>query len=114
MLRAYITGTTSILERVAPISRMLQAAASSDPEVAAMWSYDVDPRYVVHQNAAETLAGKPGVRVDMPIEEMTDLLYSLLSPELYLLLVHGRGWTRDRWERWVGNTLCSQLCAGQL
>jgi AcrR family transcriptional regulator len=113
MLRAYVTGTAAILERVAPIGRMLQAAASSDPEVATMWSYDIDPRYVVHTHAAETLVGKAGARGDVPVEEAADLLYGILSPELYLLFVHERGWARDRWERWADHTLVTQLCSAR-
>ncbi|MEV1177126.1 helix-turn-helix domain-containing protein [Nonomuraea sp. NPDC049784] len=111
MLRAYVAGTTSILERVAPIGRVLDAAVASDPEVAALWPHDVDPRFIVHQNAAEALAAKPGARVDVPVGEMADLLYGLLSPELYLLFVQERGWPRERWERWAGETLCAQLCS---
>ncbi|MGW6496083.1 TetR/AcrR family transcriptional regulator [Nonomuraea angiospora] len=111
MLRAYVEGATSILERVAPIGRVLEAAAASDPEVAALWSHEVDPRYVVQQGAAKALVGKPGARAEVSVEEAADLLYGLLSPELYLLFVRERGWTRERWERWVGETLRAQLCS---
>ncbi|GLW96868.1 TetR/AcrR family transcriptional regulator [Microtetraspora sp. NBRC 16547] len=111
MLRAYVAGTTSVLERVAPISKVLAGAVASDPEVAALWAHDVDPRYVVQQGAAKALAGKPGVRAEVPMEEAADLLYGLLSPELYLLFVRERGWTRERWERWAGETLRVQLCS---
>jgi hypothetical protein len=38
------------------------------------------------------------------------VLFGLLSPELYLLLVRDRGWAPDRWERWVYDTLHAQLC----
>ncbi|MGW4959387.1 TetR/AcrR family transcriptional regulator [Nonomuraea sp. NPDC004186] len=110
MLRAYVAGTTSVLERVAPIGRVLEAAVASDPEVAALWPHDVDPRHVVQQGAARALAGKPGARAEVSVEEAADLLYGLLSPELYLLFVHERGWTRERWEQWVGETLRAQLC----
>ncbi|MHA5053519.1 TetR/AcrR family transcriptional regulator [Streptomyces sp. SD15] len=111
MLRAYVAGTTSILQRVAPIIKVLEAAAASDPEVAALWPQDVDPRYVVQQGAANALAGKPGARPEVSVEEVADLLYGLLSPELYLLFVHERGWSRERWERWTGETLRTQLCS---
>ncbi|MGV9374825.1 TetR/AcrR family transcriptional regulator [Nonomuraea sp. NPDC003707] len=110
MLRAYVAGTTAVLERVAPIGRVLEAAVASDPEVAALWPHDVDPRHVVQQGAARALAGKPGARAEVSVEEAADLLYGLLSPELYLLFVHERGWTRERWEQWVGETLRAQLC----
>ncbi|MFG3437037.1 TetR/AcrR family transcriptional regulator [Nonomuraea sp. NPDC047897] len=111
MVRAYVAGTTSVLERVAPIGKVLEAAVASDPEVAALWPHDVDPRYVVHRRAAETLAGKPGARAETPVEEAADLLYGLLSPELYLLFVRERGWSRERWERWAGETLGARLCS---
>ncbi|MEU7004071.1 helix-turn-helix domain-containing protein [Nonomuraea sp. NPDC046570] len=111
MLRAYVTGTTSVLERVAPIGKVLDGACASDPEVAALWPHDVDPRYVVQQGAAKALVGKPDARAEISAEEATDLLYGLLSPELYLLFVHERGWSRERWERWVYQTLRSQLCS---
>jgi hypothetical protein len=45
-------------------------------------------------------------------EEAADLLYGLLSPKLYLQLVRERGWSPDRWERWVLEILRSQLCSG--
>ncbi|MFJ2032259.1 TetR/AcrR family transcriptional regulator [Streptosporangium sp. NPDC087985] len=112
MLRAYVAGTTSTMERFAPIGRMVEAAAASDPEVAGLWPQDVNPRYIVHQGAAKALAGKPDARAEVSAEEAADLLYGLLSPELYLLFVRERGWTRERWERWVGETLRAQLCSG--
>ncbi|MEU4328542.1 TetR/AcrR family transcriptional regulator [Nonomuraea dietziae] len=112
MVRAYVAGTTSVLERVAPIGRVLEAAVASDPEVAALWPHDVDPRYVVQQGAAKALVAKPGARAELSAEEAADLLYGVLSPELYLLFVHERGWPRERWERWAEQTLRAQLCSG--
>ena len=110
MLRSYVAGATSVLERVAPIGKVVEAAVAGDPEIADLWPRDVDPRYVVQQEAAKALAGKPGARAEVPVEEAADLLYGLLSPELYLLLVRERGWQRERWEQWVTRTLSIQLC----
>ncbi|MEU4443196.1 helix-turn-helix domain-containing protein [Actinosynnema sp. NPDC050801] len=110
VLRAYVAGTTSVLARVAPIGKVLEAAAASDPEVAALWSHDVDPRLVVQRNVAEVLVGKPGAKDGVSADEAADVLYGLLSPELYLLFAQ-RGWPRERWESWVGETLRAQLCA---
>ncbi|MFE7793475.1 hypothetical protein [Streptomyces sp. NPDC057460] len=92
-------GTTSVLEAVAPISKVLAAAAASGPEVAALWPHDVDPGHVVQQGAANALVSKPGVRPEVSVEEAADLLYGLLSPELYLLFANERGRPGERWER---------------
>ncbi|MEO3875842.1 TetR/AcrR family transcriptional regulator [Nonomuraea sp. B12E4] len=111
MVRAYVAGTTAVLERVAPIIKTVEAAVASDPEVAALWPHGVDLRYVVKQGAAKALVGKPGARPGLAEEEAADLLYGLLSPELYLLFVRERGWSRERWQEWATRTLTAQLCS---
>jgi AcrR family transcriptional regulator len=110
MLRAYIAGTSAVLDRIGPITKVVGAAVAGDPEVAALWPRDVDPRYVVQRAAAEVLVTKPGARPGLSVEEAADVLYGLLSPELYLLFVRERGWSRERWATWVGETLRGQLC----
>lgn len=111
MLAAYVAGTGAILARIGPITRVVEAAIASDPEVAALWPRDVDPRYVVHRAAAEALGGTPGVRAGLAVEEVADVLYGLLSPELYALFVYTRGWSHQRWEHWAAHTLRTQLCS---
>jgi hypothetical protein len=54
---------------------------------------------------------KPGAREDVPPDHAADVLYAILSPELYLVLVRDRAWTPDQWEQWAYATLRSQLCA---
>jgi hypothetical protein len=44
---------------------------------------------------------KTGVRADLSVEYAADMLYGMLSPELYLLFVRDRGWTPQHWEQWV-------------
>jgi AcrR family transcriptional regulator len=110
MVRAHAAGTTAVLARVAPILKVLEAAAASDPEVSDLWPRDVDPRFAVQERAAAALVTKPGARAGITAEEAADLLYGLLSPELYLLFVQERGWSRERWEEWVTRTLSAQLC----
>lgn len=110
-LRAYIAGTRHILERVAPIMQVLAAATASDPEVAALWPHGDDPRYQVHATAAKSLTGKAGARDGVSAEHAADVLFAVLSPELYRLLVRDRGWSPEQWERWAHETLRPQLCA---
>ncbi|MDA2806724.1 TetR/AcrR family transcriptional regulator [Nocardiopsis suaedae] len=110
-LRAHVRGAGRILGRVAPIVPLVSAAAATDPEIAVQWPQDPGPRYTVMRAAAEVLAGKPGVRPGLGVEEAADLLYGLLSPELYLVFVRDRGWPPERWEEWARTTLTSQLCA---
>jgi AcrR family transcriptional regulator len=96
-LRAHISGTREILERVAAITGVWTTALATDPELATMWAQDEDPRLVVHATA----------------EYAADLLFGLLSPELFLVLVRDRGWSPETWEQWAGQTLRAQLCVSR-
>ncbi|MEV0593277.1 TetR/AcrR family transcriptional regulator [Nonomuraea cavernae] len=110
-LRIHVHGTVMILKRVAPIIEMLRAAALADPGIAELFDQDTDPRFTVHARAAQSLATKPGIREGVTAEHAADLLFGLLSPELYLLFVRDRGWSLDQWESWAHHTLRSQLCS---
>ncbi|GAB2643424.1 TetR/AcrR family transcriptional regulator [Kribbella swartbergensis] len=110
LLTAYVPGSSAVLARVSPIMRVLEAAVANDPEVATLWPQDEDLRYVVQRAAADALVGKPGARDGLTTEEAADILYGILSPELYLLFVRDRGWSHDRWVQWSGETLRTQLC----
>jgi AcrR family transcriptional regulator len=110
-LRVHVAGTRTILERVAPITKVVATAAAMDPEIATLWHYEEDPRYVVHAAAAESLMGKPGAAENVSAESAADILFGLLSPELYLLFVRDRGWPPDRWEQWAYEILRAQLCS---
>jgi AcrR family transcriptional regulator len=109
-LRAHISGTREILERVAAITGVWTTALATDPEIATMWGQGEDPRLVVHATATKALMAKPGAREDVTAEHAADLLFGLLSPELYLVLVRDRGWSPETWEQWADHTLHAQLC----
>ncbi|MEV0800915.1 helix-turn-helix domain-containing protein [Kribbella sp. NPDC050281] len=111
MLAEYVPGSSAVLARVAPIMRVLESAVANDPEVSALWPPDEDLRYVVQRAAAEALVTKSGRRRGLTVDEAADLLYGILSPELYLLFVRDRGWSHDRWVEWATQTLRTQLCA---
>jgi AcrR family transcriptional regulator len=109
-LRRLVRGTGQVIARVAPIIEVLRTAAAIDPEIAGLWPQDIDMRFTVQAAAAKALMAKPGARAGVSAEHAADLLYGMLSPELYLLYVRDRGWTSGQWEQWVYDTLHSQLC----
>ncbi|MFE2941420.1 TetR/AcrR family transcriptional regulator [Streptomyces sp. NPDC059255] len=108
-LAALVTGTRGTLERVAAINEMVRAAAATDPEIRDLWPGRTDPRYVVISTAAKALLNMPGASPDVSPREAADIIYALLSPELFLVLTRDRAWPPDNWERWAYDTLCSQL-----
>jgi AcrR family transcriptional regulator len=110
-LRAHVHGSRLVLDRVASMTPLIAAAAATDPEIAAQWPTGQDPRYTVQRAAAEALVTKPDARTGLTAATAADLLYGLLSPQLYLVFVHDRDWHPEAWEDWARTTLTTQLCA---
>ncbi|MEU7697775.1 TetR/AcrR family transcriptional regulator [Streptomyces sp. NPDC039028] len=108
-LVALIAETRRTLERVAAVNEMVRAAAATNPEIRALWPERADPRYTVISTAARSLAEKPGARRGVPVDEVADILYAVLSPELFLVLTRDRAWPPAKWEEWAYGTLRAQL-----
>ncbi|MFH8371465.1 TetR/AcrR family transcriptional regulator [Streptomyces sp. NPDC018031] len=110
-LAALVAGSRGTLERVAAINEMARAAAATDPEIRELWPDEADPRYAVISTAATSLTRKPGARPGIPADEAADIIYAILSPELFLVLTRDRAWPPAKWERWARRNLGSQLLA---
>jgi TetR/AcrR family transcriptional regulator, regulator of autoinduction and epiphytic fitness len=87
--------------RSAALLEAAEAAAAADPELA-------EPRDRSHQNrradlrrVATAIAAKTGADVDY----VTDLLYTLGSSAVYALFVFQCGWSQERYESWLRETI---------
>ena len=58
---------------------------------------------------ARALHQEGHLRPDVSVEEAGDMLWTCNSPEVYELLVVQRGWTPERYGRWVADTLTAAL-----
>lgn len=112
-LRIQVDSTGAILDRVAPIMPVIAAAAATDPEITAQRPGEEDPRYTVQHALADALVTKPGFRSGVSVTRAADMMYGLLSPELYLVFVRDRGWSRETWAEWAYDSLSAQLCSGR-
>jgi len=111
LLERYIAGSTGILARLAPVLKVAETAAASDPELAALWRSDEDPRFTVCAKAARSLITKSDAATGIDASDAADILFGLTSPELYLVMVKSRGWDAERWRQWTLASLRAQLCA---
>jgi hypothetical protein len=55
------------------------------------------------------LARRGALRDGLRERDAADIIHALLSPELYGLVVVDRGWTPQRYQRWVAGLLMVQL-----
>lgn len=102
-LAIYARAITGIQARLAPLFRVLQEAATTDTGLAELWSGIADRRSRNMKLLAKDLAETGKLRRDMSIDTVADVLWTMNSPEYYLLLVEGRGWEPARFEEWLSD-----------
>ncbi|HTP26804.1 MAG TPA: TetR/AcrR family transcriptional regulator [Anaeromyxobacteraceae bacterium] len=100
----YAAALRNILPRLAPLVHVLQAASGAEPELNALWREISERRARNMRLFAADLAKTGALRPDLSVEEAADVVWAMNSPELYLLLVDGRGWTPERYERWLSDS----------
>ena len=93
----------SITERVAPIVRVAEEAAASDPELATVMEAVKAARRDEMIASARIIAGSDGLRVDD--EEAAATLYVLYSPQVADMLMGDHGWSPERYEAWLARMI---------
>jgi AcrR family transcriptional regulator len=96
----------SVMERIAPIMRVVRDATVVDPEMAAQWVMNEAETASAFRVLAEQLEAMGALRV--PVDEAVDIILVLSWLDTYLLLM-SRGWTPERWEHFVVESLTHAL-----
>ena len=100
-LRIYAAALRSIQQRLAPFFRVLQGAAPLDSDLAALWKNISERRAKNMRLLAADLAATGPLRPHLSITRAADIIWSMNSPEFYLLLVEQRGWSPKEFEDWL-------------
>jgi AcrR family transcriptional regulator len=107
-LALYAELVTEIDGRMAGIHEAVRGAAGVDPDARALW----DTHLAQHRQGAVNVIGdltrKGGIRPGLDPESAADIVW-LLGPGAYHMLVHRRGWSPERFQRWLTETFISQL-----
>jgi AcrR family transcriptional regulator len=91
-----------IAQRVAPLLRAMEMAATVDPEVAELWNEHQRQRRAGMAGFAATLATKARLRCDE--DTVVDTLWAV-TPDAYLRLVHDAGWPIEKFQAWLADLL---------
>jgi AcrR family transcriptional regulator len=100
---------TEVAPRVAPLQLLARAAAQSDPRMRAEFDAMDDVRLTRMRDNAAALAALGGLREGITVEEAGDVLFTVSSTEMYELLVLRRGWTLEKFGRYVRDTITHAL-----
>ena len=98
-----------VMARAGPVHRILADAARSDQDAAALLAEVARQRHEGQQRVARSLARSNALRPGLKERDAADIIHALASPEVYALLVTDRGWSGERYEKWLRSILVDQL-----
>lgn len=110
-LAGYAAIVTGVARRVSPIYEAIRGAAHADPEAAAVWRQVGAERRIGGANIVASVVDRGGLRLGADPERAADLVFALVDPGLYHLLVRERGWDHEVFTAWLAVTLQRELVA---
>ncbi|WP_162606069.1 TetR/AcrR family transcriptional regulator [Jiangella aurantiaca] len=108
-LRLYAATQPGIWSRVGPLLRVLDAAAATDDALQALRTRQAEFRHAGLRRFAGLLASRDVLRPDISADRAADIIWTVCAQANYDALVLARGWSRDEYERWIGDTLIHAL-----
>lgn len=107
-LRLFCAEAAHVIGRAAPLFACMRAAAG-EPEIGELLAHNKDLRLRAHRQVIEALAQREGFSEDLSLEDALTVLYTVVSEDTYVLMVHECGWSSERWRTWVFATCLTQF-----
>jgi AcrR family transcriptional regulator len=112
-LRLNARNSVMVKQRIASLLYIIETAAPTDPAIAELWSVMQREFHTTQGTIVEALHLAGHLRPELTVDEGTDILWTLNHPRTYLLLVNERGWTPERYERWLADATRRELLPDQ-
>jgi AcrR family transcriptional regulator len=106
---SYAARAREVGDRLGSLLAVLLHARGADPDLEEFARTTAKERLVGTGMFVGLLADMGALRPGLDPERARDLLWALISPELYLLLVVERGWPPDEYERWLATAIADTL-----
>ena len=108
-LELYAATQPGIHTRSAPLLRALRAGASVEPGLGDVLARLENQRLDGLSRLAQHLQDIGALRDGLSVEEARDLIWTINSQVIFDLLVVDRGWSLDRYERWIASMMIRSL-----
>jgi AcrR family transcriptional regulator len=100
-LDLYAQSIASIQQRLAPVFLALRDAAVTDQDCSALWG-EISARRAANMRLfAADLRATGELREDLTDEQVADIIWSMNAAEYWVLLVHQRAWSPDKFASWL-------------
>jgi AcrR family transcriptional regulator len=108
-LTIYARAVRRIQARMAPLYLALRDASSTEPEAEEVWRDISERRAANMRRLVHDLKSTGKLRRDLSVNDAADVVWALNSAELYVMLTVDRGWSAQRYERWLADSWCRLL-----
>jgi AcrR family transcriptional regulator len=105
----WVEASRAILDRGAPLMAVLRDAANADPDMAALWATNEQQRDISYRLMARQLSDLDAFKADVELEQAADILFALLSLEMYSVFTTTRRWTPQQFQQWTIDTIRTTL-----
>ena len=100
-----------VANRIADVWQVVESAAAIDAEIAAIVARNDAQRFFGYTRGAKMMKARGGLRPGLSVEAAASIIWSLARVGNYRFLTDERGWSSDRYRRWLGQTLAHALLA---
>jgi AcrR family transcriptional regulator len=107
--RAFAAAIRTVMERAGAVFRTAAQAAVAEPDAAALWALGQRKREEDASGFVAALEGASMLRADRTPASAAATVWLLTSPETYLQLTDGLGWSLDDYEQWLEQSLVDAL-----
>lgn len=97
------------MEGAAYISEIMNVAAKTEADVDKLVQNLNQQRWQHMSVAVRQFASNGPLREKMDMAYATDTIWTLTSPEVFLLLTRDRGWSKEKYTEWLADTLTRVL-----
>ena len=102
-------GITEILARVAPLFEVLRSAAKIEKDIEDLLNHLLKERLENMTTFARQIAGNGSLREGMEVLTAAELIWTITSPEIFLLLTRDRNYSKQQYSAWLQATLTRLL-----
>ncbi len=108
-VRMFSKGITDILARAAQLFEVMRSAAMTERDIADLLQNLLTERLENMTTFATHLASNGGLREGMDIPLAGEMVWTITSPEVFLLLTRDRNYSKERYTTWLEATLTRLL-----
>ncbi|MEJ2597133.1 MAG: helix-turn-helix domain containing protein [Anaerolineales bacterium] len=111
-LHMFAKDIANILERVAPIFEVLRMAAKTEADIAELLQNLLAERMRNMEVFVGHLADHSPLRQGLDTNQAAEIVWAISSPEVFNLFTVDRGWSKEKYLDWLGDTLVQLLLPG--